>query len=57
MIGPVGVRVYRDNNGENRASMEVIADDVEFLSPKDEPKTDPQTGYQQVETDELPFRR
>lgn len=53
VVGPVSVRTYT-SNGENRASLEVIAEDVEFLSPKEETTT---SGYIQVETDELPFGR
>lgn len=53
VVGPVSVRTYT-SNGESRASLEVIAEDVEFLSPKEETTT---SGYIQVETDELPFGR
>ena len=61
VVGPVSVHVYTKNNGEAAASMEVQANDIEFLSPKGEqqpveqPKIDQQSGYQQVESDELPF--
>ena len=33
VIGPVSVRTYTGNDGVVRASLEVTADDVEFLSP------------------------
>ena len=58
VIGPVGVSTYTGNDGNTRANLEVTADDVEFLSPRDLPPevpTDRQSGFQQVETDELPF--
>ena len=55
VIGPVAVRTYTANDGTTRATMEVTADEVEFLSPAGEAKKDAQTGYDQVETDELPF--
>ena len=48
----------REHDGKFYASIEVFAEDVEFLSPKDshdEPKTDTATGMQEVTTDELPF--
>ena len=66
--GPVNARTYQISTGETRVSLDVAADDVEFLSPRDE-----STGYVQqpsfhapqmqqrpvdmtpVETDELPF--
>lgn len=61
VIGPVSVRTYQANDGTTRAQLEVTAEEVEFLSPRisdgpvpEEPR-DVQTGFQQVETDELPF--
>ena len=36
VIGPVSVSTYKGNDGAVRASMEVTAEDVEFLSPKGE---------------------
>ena len=62
VVGPVSVRTYTGNDGNTRANLEVTADEVEFLNSRNEntpaaPKTDAQTGFQQVEmeTDELPF--
>lgn len=66
VIGTVAARAYTTNKGDAAASLEVTADDVEFLSSRDEgqpkqsepPKqVDQQTGYEQVpmEDDELPF--
>ena len=63
VVGAVSVRTYQTNSGETRASLEVVAEDVEFLSGKSEGKTTaaetapavPAGGYTQVETDELPF--
>ena len=37
VVGPVSVRTYTGQDGQTRASMEVTADDVEFLTPKGEP--------------------
>ena len=58
VIGPVSVRT-REKDGKNGASLEVTADEVEFLSGRTEgqPKTDKQTGFEQVEVadGELPF--
>ena len=36
VIGPVSCRTYVGNDGQTRASLEVQADDVEFLTPKGE---------------------
>lgn len=61
VVGPVFVRAW-ESNGKHGASLEVTAEEVEFLSPRSEgqqaqpePQVDQQTGFQQVETDELPF--
>ena len=55
VIGPVSVRTYQASDGTTRASMEVTADDVEFLSAREKPETDPQTGYEVVNPDGLPY--
>lgn len=34
--GPVSARTYQISTGETRVSMDVSADDVEFLSPRDD---------------------
>jgi single-strand DNA-binding protein len=64
VIGPVSARAYTDKNGKANVSIEVAANDIEFLSPRDnevayqqqerqaiqnEPKMQP------VQTEELPF--
>ena len=68
VIGPVSVHTYTGNDGTTRASLEVTADDVEFLSARNDgeagaysapaaaPAAEPQAaGFTAVETDELPF--
>lgn len=61
VIGPVSVRTYTANDGTTRASLEVTADEVEFLSQKTDqsaqtaPRVDEKSGMEQVDTDELPF--
>ena len=52
-VGSVSCRAYNKENGDPAASLEVKADDVEFLSPRE--KVDKQTGYQQVEPDDMPY--
>ena len=56
VVGSVGVNTYTDKNGETKASLEVNANDVEFLSAKAD-NVDKQTGYTRVEEDDLPFGR
>lgn len=48
VTGSVSVHVFVRNNGEAGASMEVMADDVEFLSPKGD-------GYTQVNDPDDPY--
>lgn len=64
VIGPVSVSTFTGNDGTTRANLEVTAEEVEFLSSRQEtqaaapePIRDPQTGMEQIEmdTDELPF--
>lgn len=64
VIGPVSARAYTDRNGKANVSIEVAANEIEFLSPRDN-----EAAYQQrerqaiqqepqmqpVETEELPF--
>ncbi len=70
VVGSVSVHTYTGNDGTTRASLEVNADDVEFLSSRNDgeaggysapaapeaPSADSQAaGFTAVETDELPF--
>ena len=69
VVGPVSVRTYQASDGSTRASLEVTAEDVEFLSSRNDgeagaysapaaaPAAEPQAaaGFTAVETDELPF--
>lgn len=64
VIGPVSLNTYQGQDGATHASLEVMAQDVEFLSPRvsdPEPVADPapavdhETGFSEVETDDLPF--
>ncbi len=64
VIGPVSVSVNTSNtNGKTYANLEVTAEEVEFLSGRQEapeqqqpePVKDPETGFEQVNLDDLPF--
>lgn len=70
VVGSVSVNSYTTQNGEHRASLEVSASDVEFLSSKNDSQQNgeyaPQTehkaapidvpvGYEEVTDDDLPF--
>ena len=69
VMGPVSVQTYEGKDGQVRASLEVTADDVEFLSSRQDdgamgaaPAPAPAAsnssfggGFMQVDEDELPF--
>lgn len=60
VVGPVSVRTW-ESNGKHGASLEVTADEVEFLTPRAESQpaqqrqVDQHTQMEVVETDDLPF--
>lgn len=71
VVGNVSVNTYTGNDGVTRASLEVNADDVEFLSPRGEsgeggapasggyapsaPAAGQNSGFVKVDDEELPF--
>lgn len=61
VTGSVSVNTYTAQDGSFRASMEVVADDVEFLTPKDQqppleqPRQESKPQFVQVDDEELPF--
>lgn len=62
VVGAVGVHTYTTQKGETRADLTVLADEVEFLSPRQEQMeaapaqpVDKQTGMEVVNTADLPF--
>lgn len=63
VCGEVSLNEYTSKNGEKRASIEINASGVDFLSPStknankapSEANTDTSDGYVEVTDDELPF--
>lgn len=56
--GPVSCRSYQTQNGENRVSMEIKAEDVEFLSARDSVLQDSMqnmNGMTPVDPPDIPF--
>ena len=66
--GPLTARTYQANDGTTRVSLEVTADDVEFLSSRNDDQAGgyspapsapapmaQNSGFTAVETDDLPF--
>lgn len=57
VVGPVSISTYTGQDGKTYSNLEVLAQDVEFLTPREQtaqPESRPTGGYTQVET-ELPF--
>jgi single-strand DNA-binding protein len=55
VIGELQARTY-ESNGKTMLSLDVVADEVEFLSPKDEkPETKPQKPSKTAQPDEPDF--
>ena len=40
VVGSIQIRNYEDNNGQRRTFVDVVADDVEFLTPKNSGASD-----------------
>ena len=59
VVGSVSLNTYTASNGENRANMDVVASEVEFLSPKAGDQSNaPQTannGYTEIGDEDLPW--
>ena len=67
VCGPVAVSTYTANDGSTRATLEVTADEVEFLTPREDtsypahsaPKpaapAQPDPGFEEVDDNDLPF--
>lgn len=64
VTGAVMLNSYKGSDGNMRYNMELTADDVEFLTPKNEQQSEPNTanaiksnnsGFVEVDGEELPF--
>ncbi len=66
VVGTLTLQTYTGNDGQPRASLEVTADEVEFLTPRSEqgsaqpvqpssPAQQSNNGFVQVDEDDLPF--
>ena len=60
VIGELQARTYEAKDGTTRMSLDVSADEVEFLSPKDEEKPRQMTPadpdkFDDISSDDLPF--
>ena len=66
VVGELQARTYVGNDGETRMSLDIMADEVEFLTPKsaepqkEPPRDEPQNiealaGFESVSENDLPF--
>jgi len=61
VIGELQARTYEAKDGTTRMSLDVQADEVEFLTPKQEKHDDPQAdaadmaGFADIQSDDIPF--
>lgn len=57
VVGPVSVRTYEAKDGTTKACLDLYAEDVEFLSSRNESNSDTgnETSGTPVTTDDLPF--
>lgn len=55
VIGPVSVSTYQGNDGKTYANLEVLAQDVEFLSPAGQTESAPQAAPQQAQQTQMPI--
>ena len=55
VVGELQARMYVSNTGETRMSLDVVADEVEFLSPKSTGGAPNAQGFVQDDNDDLPF--
>lgn len=61
VTGPVSVSTYTGQDGKAYANLEVMAQDVEFLTPKGDQQAAPapaasaNNGYQEVTDEDMPF--
>lgn len=61
VVGELQARTYEDGDGKTRMSLDVAADEVEFLTPKSEvqetvqkPKKD-EVSFEDIQSDDIPF--
>lgn len=66
VVGSIQTRTYEAQDGSKRTAFDIVADEVEFLTPAGEapgtrntaytpPANSPTAGFTQVDDDELPF--
>lgn len=62
VIGELQARTYEAKDGTTKLSLDVSADEIEFLSPADKPKDEPKaepnvSGFEDISSDDLPWSK
>ena len=59
VVGSLQSRSYEDKEGKRRTAYDVVADDVDFLTPKEQSgvqgETEPVDGFADISDESLPF--
>lgn len=55
VTGSVQIRTYEGNDGVKRTAVDVVAEDVEFLTPKAQEATGAKGRLEPIEDDDIPF--
>ena len=66
VVGSIQTRTYEAKDGSKRTAYDIVADEIEFLTPAGEapgtgtgaytqPVNSPSAGFTQVDDEELPF--
>lgn len=55
VVGSISLNTYKGSDGQTKASMDILASNVEFLSPKGEQTNDAPDGFVPVNPEGLPF--
>lgn len=55
VTGELSARTYTGNDGQTRVSLEVTADEVEFLSPADQKPAAEPDAFADVRPEDIPF--
>ena len=55
VVGSISLNTYKGNDGQTKASMDILASNVEFLTPKTEQTNDSPDGFVPVNPEGLPF--
>ena len=56
VLGELQAHLYEARDGSTRMSLDVLADEVEFLTPRGTGAAESSDGFRDVDSDDIPFR-